>query len=174
MSYVKGEDIVENIISVIGKVKFPITLDPSVWIFDERKLELTTFFDEKKNIVNELEEYTKSISKHWDREIIEGAIVPPVEKTEKKFVKELLLTGTFGIPFEPFLQNAEPYEEAKMVVIECIDNKYPIPIEKAKELILCFSNIGKPLKEDGPIHVYFGDGSNRENPIKNVRNFRIE
>ena len=74
MSYVKGEDKMENIISVIGKVKFSITLDPSVWIFDERKLELTTFFDEKKNIVNELEEYTKSISKHWDREIIEGAI----------------------------------------------------------------------------------------------------
>ena len=39
----------ENIILVNGKVKFSITLDPSVWIFDERKLELTTFFDEKKN-----------------------------------------------------------------------------------------------------------------------------
>ena len=38
----------ENIILVNGKVKFSITLDPSVWIFDERKLELTTFFDEKK------------------------------------------------------------------------------------------------------------------------------
>ena len=78
----------ENIILVNGKVKFSITLDPSVWIFDERKLELTTFFDEKKNKVNELEEYTKSISKHWDREIMEGAMVPSVVKTEKKYVKE--------------------------------------------------------------------------------------
>lgn len=164
----------ENIILVNGKVKFSITLDPSVWIFDERKLELTTFFDKRKNKVNELEEYTKSISKHWDREITEGAAVPSVVKPEKKYVKELLLTGTFGIRFEPFLQNAEPYEEAKTVVIESIDNKYPIPIEEAKELILCFSSIGKPLKEDGPIHVYFGDGSNKQNPIKNVRNFCIK
>jgi hypothetical protein len=164
----------ENIILVNGKVKFSITLDPSVWIFDERKLELTTFFDKRKNKVNELEEYTKSISKHWDREITEGAMVPSVVKPKKKYVKELLLTGTFGIRFEPFLQNAEPYEEAKTVVIESIDNKYPIPIEEAKELILCFSSIGKPLKEDGPIHVYFGDGSNKQNPIKNVRNFCIE
>ena len=164
----------EKIISVIGKVHFSITLDPSVWIFDERKLELTSFFDEKQNQINELEEYTKAISKHWDREIIEGAAVPSVEKTEKKYIKETLLTGTFGIRFEPFLQNAEPYEEARTVVIECIENKYSIPIEEAKELILCFSKLGKPLKDDGPIHVYFGDGSNRHNPIKNVRNFRIE
>ena len=48
MSYVKGEDNLEKIIPVIGKVKYSITLDPSVWIFDERKLELTTFFDERK------------------------------------------------------------------------------------------------------------------------------
>ena len=33
-------------------------------------------------------------------------------------------------------------------------------------MILCFSNNGKPLKEDGPVHVYFGDGSNKQNPIK--------
>ena len=164
----------ENIISVIGKVKFSITLDPSVWIFDERKLELTTFFDVEKNKINELEEYTKSISKHWDREIKEGAIIPSIEKNEKKYVKELLLNGTFGIRFEPFLQNAEPFEEAKTVVIESIDNEYFIPIDVAKELILCFSSTGKPLKDDGPIHVYFGDGSNRHNPIKNVRIFRIE
>ena len=91
----------ENIILVNGKVKFSITLDPSVWIFDERKLELTTFFDEKKNKVNELEEYTKSISKHWDREIMEGATVPSVVKTEKKYVKELLLTGTLEFVLSP-------------------------------------------------------------------------
>ena len=33
---------------------------------------------------NELEEYTKSISKHWDREIIEGANVPLNVKPKKK------------------------------------------------------------------------------------------
>ena len=42
----------------------------------------------RKDKVNELEEYTKSISKHWDREIMEGAIVPPTCKKQKKICKE--------------------------------------------------------------------------------------
>ena len=39
---------------------------------------------------------------------------------KKKFIKEALLTGTFGIPFEPFLKNAEPLDEANTIVIETI------------------------------------------------------
>ena len=37
-----------------------------------------------------------------------------------------------------------------------------------------FSKDGKMLKEDGPVHLYFADGSNRDNPLKNVRAFRLE
>ena len=78
---------------------------------------------------------------------MEGAMVPSVVKTEKKYMKEILLTGTFGIRFEPFLQNAEPYEEAKTVVIESIDNKYPIPIERQKNLFLAFQVLENHLKK---------------------------
>ena len=88
----------ENIISISGNVKFPITLDPGVWIFDDRRVDLNTYFDEAIEKTDALEEYTKSISKHWDREIMEGAIYPPTLKSEKKFEKEKVLTGTFGIP----------------------------------------------------------------------------
>ena len=49
---------------------------------------------------------------------MEGAIVPPTLKTEKKYLKEKLLTGTFGMRFQPFLQNAEPVEHATTVIIE--------------------------------------------------------
>ncbi|MCQ6275128.1 peptidyl-prolyl cis-trans isomerase [Bacillus sp. V3B] len=164
----------ENIVHINGKVKFPITLDPSVWIFDDRKLDLDTYFDQQLEKVNELEEYTKSISKHWDREIIEGATVSTPGKEKKRYEKEKILTTSFGILFQPFLDNAEPLEEAQTVVIEGVDNKYSLPIEEAKDMILGFSQTGKPLTEDGPIHVYLGDGSNRENPIKNIRTFRVE
>jgi len=164
----------ENIVSINGKVKFTITLDPSVWIFDDRKLDLTTYFVEKKEEINELDAYTKSISMHWDREIIEGSAAPSTVKPEKRYKKEILLTGTFGIYFQPFLQNAEPFEEAKTIVIESVGSEYALPIEEAKELILGFSNVGKPLSDDGPIHVYFGNGSNKDHPIRNVKNFRIE
>ena len=163
-----------NIVEIKGNVTFKITLDPGVWIFDDRKEELHTFFQQENEEETDLDTYTKLVSKHWDREIIEGARTPQPVKTEKKFMKEILLTGTFGILFEPFLLHAEPKETAKTIVIETVENEYSIPINQVNNIVLCFSNNGKPLTEDGPIHAYFKDGSNKDNPIKNIIGFRIE
>ncbi|MBG9443522.1 peptidyl-prolyl cis-trans isomerase [Cytobacillus firmus] len=164
----------ENIIAFKGNVKYQITLDPGVWIFDDRRVDLTTYFMHENIRKNELEEYTKAVSKHWDREIMEGAVFPPTLKTEKKFEKEKVLTGTFGIPFKPFLMNAEPDESAEIVVIESEDGETSLTLSEAEELILGFSKDGKPLKEDGPVHAYLGDGSNYNSPIKRVKAFRVE
>jgi hypothetical protein len=165
----------ETIIPIKGKVKYKITLDPGVWIFDDRKVDLNTYFSEDRKSGDALEEYTKSISKHWDREIMEGAVYPPTLKTEVKFEKEKVLTGTFGIPFKPFLVNAEPEQTAKNVAIEFGENaKISLSLAEASGLILGFSKDGKPLKEDGPLHVFYQDGSNKENPIKNVTGFTVE
>ena len=164
----------ENIIVISGKVKYSITLDPSVWIFDDRRVDLTSYFSKSFEQTNELEEYTKSISKHWDREIMEGAVYPPTLKTEKKYEKEKVLTGSFGIPILPFLINAELDEDAIALTITTTTSEHELPLDKAKNLILGFSNVGKPLSEDGPVHVYFGDGSNLLHPIKNVREFIIK
>jgi hypothetical protein len=164
----------ENIILITGQVKYKITLDPGVWIFDDRRIDLTTYFSMEKQQTNELEEYTKSVSKHWDREIMEGAIYPPTLKTEKKFEKEKVMTGTFGIPFKPFLQNAEPNQTAKMVVIKSSNGDHEIPLNIAENLILGFSKDGKQFSDDGPVHVYYGDGSNQRNPIKNVKEIIIK
>ncbi len=38
----------ETIIPIKGAVKYKITLDPTVWIFDDRRLDLTTYFTEQK------------------------------------------------------------------------------------------------------------------------------
>jgi len=164
----------ENILILSGKVKYTITLDPTVWIFDDRKVDLTTYFSTTSNSSNDLEEYTKSVSKHWDREIIEGAVYPPTLKTEKKYEKEKVLTGSFGIPFQPFLENAEPEDIATTLIIKTSVSEHEISLDIAKELILGFSEVGKPLSEDGPVHVYYGDGSNQKHPIKNVRGFFIK
>ncbi len=45
---------------------------------------------------------------------------------------------------------------------------------KQIQLIFKFSQDGKPLTEDGPVHLLFADGSNVENPIKNIRAIRVE
>jgi len=162
-----------NIILMTGNVKYTITLDPGVWIFDDRRIDLTTFFSIKQEQNDEIEEYTKAVSKHWDREIMEGAIHPPTLKSEKKFEKEKILTGTFGIPLKHFLKNAEPNENAVEFVVKTSDGMVEMPLEEAYDVILGFSNNGKPLTNDGPVYVYFGDGSNQQNPIKNVKEFVV-
>lgn len=157
-----------EIFLLTGNVKYPITIDAGVWIFDDRRIDLNTYFHEKHEEIDELEKYTKEVSKHWDREIIEGAIFPPTLKSEKRFEKEKVLTGTFGIPFKPFLINAEPGEDADRLVIQTKDGEVEVPLSVAYDLIFKFSDNGKPLKEDGPIHILYKDGSNQGNPIKNV------
>ncbi|PLT27574.1 hypothetical protein [Peribacillus deserti] len=165
----------ESIIMIKGRVKFPITLDPGVWIFDDRKIDMDVFFSsEPDKPADELEEYTKNASKHWDREIMEGAIYPPTLKSEKKYEKEKIMTGTFGIPLLPFLKNAEPESGASTLHIETQDETKSMSLDAADELILGFSQAGKPLKEDGPVYIYYKDGSNYTNPIKNVLGFTIE
>ncbi|PLS06414.1 hypothetical protein [Neobacillus cucumis] len=164
----------ENIMTIAGKVKYTITLDPSVWIFDDRRVDLTTYFSQTAESSDSLENYTKAVSKHWDREIMEGAIYPPTLKTEKKFEKEKVLTGTFGIPFKPFLLNSEPAVDAKSLVVHTLTDEIEIPLETAYNFILGYSKDGKPLTSDGPIHIYYGDGSNKDNPIKNITGFIIK
>lgn len=163
----------ESIVFIKGNVRYGITLDPGVWIFDDRKVNMETYFHTEKK-TDELEEYAKAASIHWQREISEGAVLPPTLKTEKKYEKEKILTGSFGIPFAPFLENAEADKLASKVFVETNGKEIEFPIEVAKQFILGFSIDGKPLKEDGPIHVYFGNGENLDAPITDVTAIRVE
>ncbi|MFD2443378.1 peptidyl-prolyl cis-trans isomerase [Bacillus sp. CGMCC 1.16607] len=159
----------EKIVMIKGKVKYTITLDPGVWIFDDRKVDLDSYFQSNRVDRNELEEYTKEMSSHWDREIIEGAALPTTKISEKTFIKEQIITGSFGIPLKPFLLTASPLEDAKKLSITTENQSIEVDLSAGYELLLGFSNKGKPLYEDGPIHIYFGDGSNQNQPITNVR-----
>lgn len=165
----------EQVLLIHGNVKYTITLDPSVWIFDDRKEELETVFDSQKveeNLENNDEQ--AGISKYWAREILEGAVSPPTLETEKKFEKEKLLNGNYCMRLSHFLKNAEINEDAKELVIETKNGDVRLPIDKGEHLILFFAKNGRPLKEDGPVHCYFGDGSNKDEPITHVKGFRIE
>ena len=58
---------------------------------------------------------------------MEGAIYPPTLKTEKKLLKRKFSLGTFGIPFKPFLDNAEPNKNANAVIIKCLNKEIELP-----------------------------------------------
>ncbi|MET3575831.1 peptidyl-prolyl cis-trans isomerase [Bhargavaea ullalensis] len=162
------------IIPIKGNADYTITLDPGTWIFDDRKIDLNTYFTEEREEKNELDEYVKATSKHWSREIMEGATYPPTLKTERKFKKTELLHGTFGIVLEPFLKNAGIRGDAKEIAFGTADGEeHRFPVEEAYSMIFQFSVDGQPLKEDGPAWLLFPDGSNAENPIKAIRTITI-
>lgn len=162
-----------DIILLTGNVKHTITLDPSVWIFDDRKVDLTTYFDEQHLQQDKQKNSDKPEGEHgWI--IRENSSRPPVKKSVKKFRKDQILTGTFGIPFKPFIENAGLQENAVTLTVETSNGEtYELPIEEAKQGILGFSSQGKFLKEDGPAHFYHGDGSNRDKPITRITKFII-
>ncbi|MFD2704944.1 peptidyl-prolyl cis-trans isomerase [Salibacterium lacus] len=164
------------IVFIHGNVKYTITIDPTVWIFDERKIDLNTWEGEEKRKEEEWEAYKKSVSEQFDKDITKGVEAPAKTRTnEARSKKEQLIHGTFGIPFGSFIGNAGPESSATRVMIETSGgDEYEVALEDAFHLVAGFSENGEPLKETGPIHLYYGDGSNKENPITYVTGLRVE
>ncbi|AXH98584.1 peptidyl-prolyl cis-trans isomerase [Sporosarcina sp. PTS2304] len=165
----------EFIIPITGNVKHSITLDPTVWIFDDRRIDLDVFFTEDFIEKDEMEEYKEKMGKHWSREIMEGATYPPTIKSEKRYEKDKMLTSSFGMVIEPFIRNAVPSANAKtFTLITKDDEKYTYPLAEAANILFKFSHKGKPLREDGPVHVLFKDGSNQDSPIRHVQAIQVD
>lgn len=162
-----------NIIQFSGDIKYHITLDPTVWIFDDRKIELDRAFQMMDdNNEDDLESYTKRISEQWDKERSQGASFPPVNRSIQRMDKDKILSETYVMPIQPFINNAEPAEHVENVsIVQKDGTATSISLSKMKDAFLCFSKDGKPLTEDGPVHLYFRDGSNRNKPIKNITEF---
>lgn len=158
----------DSIIQVSGLIKFPITIDPTVWIFDDRKLTEETLFSQQED-KNTLEEYTKEASKHWDREITQGAKLPE----KQTFKKVALITGTFYMPLSPFIQNSEPTNKSKNINISTTTQNFTFPLSILDDMYLLFCKQGKPLTYDGPVHLYLRSKGRDQKPIKNIQTFHI-
>lgn len=164
----------ENIVEIKGNVKYSITLDPGTWILDDRKRKLEEFFTGNIEDDHHLEEYTKAISKQWDKEMLEGNTTPkPQSMTRsKKYIKEELKSETYAISFKYFIKNSEPNESAKEIIVQSSNGEMSFPIMQAEKFALCFSNKGKALTEDGPIHVYYG--KTLDEKITDVKAFMVK
>ncbi|MBP3952170.1 peptidyl-prolyl cis-trans isomerase [Bacillus suaedae] len=161
----------EFVFFIEGTVKKPLTIDPTVWIFDERKVDLETYFEEERITEDAEELYTKAISAQWDKEILEGSSPPSPQSNGNKikYNKQELTNGSFAMPLRPFLNNCEPLEGVSKAEIITTTESIMIDYSVAVEALVGFSAKGKPLREDGPVHLYFGDGSNKETPIRNIK-----
>lgn len=159
------------ILTISGQVKHTITIDPGVWIFDERKVDLDTYFSQEYR--NHQDQELEKLSKAWDTHRKEGARALSNGNAVTVSKKDLT-EKSFGVPLFPFIENATPLSQAKTVVFkQSTGEEFQCSLEEAKEGIAGFSEKGKPLKENGPIHFYFGDGSNKDNPVTHIENIVI-
>ncbi len=149
------------IIQLTGNVRYQITLDPSTWIFDDRKIVLEDLLAQAEDG----EEITFNDETEWNRQIIEGETKPPTLKSEKKHKKRELLENSFVISLAPFLEYAEAYEdeEAKIVFVHN-DGETELLYKDRETFYAHFSNKGKRLHEDGlfDLLVVDSDGIEKE------------
>ncbi|QQK76773.1 peptidyl-prolyl cis-trans isomerase [Salicibibacter cibarius] len=151
------------IVPISGNVKHRITIDPTVWIFDNRKIDLETFFQETPSAEETMEEERADFGpRRW-------------QTNQIRTKKEALIEGSYGMKFEPFINNAEPTPSATtLVAVTSSGEEITASLADGKTWIAGFSSEGMALKEDGPIHIYFADGSNWHSPITNVVELRVE
>lgn len=165
-------EVIKMIIPIKGKVTYSITLDPSVWIFDDRKIELEHAFTNKA-ISEGKKDDIEQASKRWDSEVTDKA-KPPVNRSIKRFEREKILKSSYVMPIDDFLNHAQIKEDATEAILIRSGENAVIPLADLYKSYLLFSKDGKPLKDDGPVHLYYKDGSNKDNPITNIAGITIQ
>ncbi|MBF7018987.1 hypothetical protein ISO99_03595 [Staphylococcus sp. 18_1_E_LY] len=135
-------------IQIKGAVKFPITLDSTTWIFDDRKVKL-------EDLESGIFEGTKPINfednREWNRAILEGQTNPPTLNSEIKYKKNAMLDGTFVINMATFFKNAEPNGDAKLIRLSNDKDAIDIDIELLPYLFFQFAREGKRLYDDNAV-----------------------
>ncbi|MFC0301543.1 hypothetical protein ACFFIS_12020 [Virgibacillus soli] len=162
------------IVQLTGNITYPITLDPTVWIFDDRKIKLEEAFNEKDKLKLKEKSNAQLTSERLEREIYPGNAKPPVNKSLSKKEREDALKYSYVMPIKHFLDNIEIKSNASKAVLISDSRKTEISLMQLKNCFLLFSVDGKPLSVDGPVHLLFHDGSNKSNPIKGIKKIDIQ
>lgn len=162
------------IVQIVGNVKFPITLDPGVWIFDDRKIPLDEAFTMKTK--KKKKESAQKTAEMFDQEIhFQTKIKPPVRESIKRFDRNKMLSESYVMPLKTFIENVEINKDATSArLIRKDDDDIVITIDQLMNSYALFSKKGKPLNDSGPLHLYFGDGSNKTSPFTKVKQIVIE
>lgn len=134
-----------------GAVRHALTIDPTVWIFDDRKRNIEELDHPTESDDNA---YYAKMGKAWDDGLTEGTRVDH-NKPMTRADKDAALRDSFAMPFAPFLQNAEPIETATHVRFYG-DSVLTLPMDEARSVYLQFSKDGKVLP-DGPVYALYND-----------------
>src|SRR5699024_10307192 len=162
----------EMIVPITGMVTYIITMDPSVWIFDDRKILLDEAFSSNK-VKTETEENFQKTERIWTQEVYQQKVKPPVNRSIKRFERDKILKSSYVMPIKDFIEHAEIKSNAKDATLITKNENINISLEDLESCYLLFAIDGKTVKEDGPVHLYYKDGSNRDNPIKGIKKIII-
>lgn len=160
------------IIPILGNVTYQITLDPSVWIFDDRKIRFEEAFQSEAS-TDDQPSLEIEAAKRWDRAVYPDHIKPPVNRSISRLEGKEILRNSYVIPLQDFIENAGINHDAKSAVLETNAGEVTLSIVQLIDSYFLFAWNGKQLKNEGPAHLYFKDGSNRQNPIKGIQKIRV-
>ncbi|HLR07813.1 MAG TPA: hypothetical protein VK136_00950 [Bacillota bacterium] len=161
------------IVPITGNVVYPITLDPSVWIFDDRKIEFEKAFATSYEPEDGDDELKKA-AERWNKEVSPKNYISTTNRGIGRSERKEILKRSYVMPIKPFIENAEPKSNARHAILMTRFGNETIALERLKNSFLLFSKEGKPLKEDGPVHLYDRDGSNQNNPIKGIQKIIVD
>jgi len=161
------------IVQLTGNVNYNITLDPTVWIFDDRKILFEEAFKEESANPKKTGDKLDRAADRFNREVYRASVKPPVNKSITKFEREKILKNSYVMPLQEFLSHAEIKSDSKDATLTTKNGQINISLRELQECYLLFAIKGKPITEDGPVHLFFNDGSNKDNPITGIQKITI-
>ncbi|MFD1446978.1 molybdopterin-binding protein [Oceanobacillus profundus] len=161
------------IVPIMGNVFYSITLDPTVWIFDDRKILLSDAFSDKGRNSAEVDDLELA-SQRFNREVFDVKMNrPPVNRSISKLEGETILKNSYVMPLHDFIKNAEVKASATHAILVSDEVETEISIADLENGYFLFAIDGKPIKENGPVHFFYQDGSNKDKPLTNIKQIII-
>lgn len=148
------------VITITGNIQYPITLDPSVWIFDDRKITLHL------NKVNQEKEHIPFTG-------LQQLQKPPVTNSVQQTKRLELLSNSYYMPLEAFILRTEPKNDAKTAILSTSMGEESMPLRELINSNALFSQKGKPITTEGPIYLFRESDVDFEHPIKGIHNIHI-
>lgn len=141
-------------IQIKGAVNFPITLDSTTWIFDDRKVSLE---DLEKGVFDGTKPIQFEDNREWNRAILEGQTNPPTLNSEIKYKKRSVLEGSFVINMTPFFKTSEPQSNAIAIKLFNDEDAIEVPLDLLPYLFFQFAKDGKRLYDDNSVDSFVYD-----------------